>query len=142
MEKRYFLLFISLTSFISGLAQYGYKCGNNFIDLYPENTSVRIVTLKDDSDLIRVTGQEGKEGKVVRVTDKYFLIDTMLIREVRPTYESIIYRSKHGYITVVLPEIIVSVEKTEDLVQLLERYAGILTLSKEKKDRYVLKCNH
>ena len=141
MEKRYFLLFISLTSFISGLAQYGYKCGNNFIDLYPENTSVRIVTLKDDSDLIRVTGQEGKEGKVVRVTDKYFLIDTMLIREVRPTYESIIYRSKHGYITVVLPEIIVSVEKTEDLVQLLERYAGILTLSKEKKDRYVLKCN-
>ena len=57
-----------------------------------------------------------------------------------PIYESKIYNSKHGFSTIILPEIIVSVEKESDLGEILKLFDGILYLTKEKKNRYVLGC--
>lgn len=139
--KKWFLLFTLLAIVKNTFAQFGYKCGSEFISLNPIDSPIRLVKIEDYSTLNKILEQQERYINKTKIENRYCLIDTTLTKGVEPIYESTIYSSKHGYTTLILPEIVISVVNANDLDKLLKQYAGILSLSKEKKDRYVLDCS-
>lgn len=131
--KKWFLLFTLLAIVKNTFAQFGYKCGSEFISLNPIDSPIRLVKIEDYSTLNKILEQQERYINKTKIENRYCLIDTTLTKGVEPIYESTIYSSKHGYTTLILPEIVISVVNANDLDKLLKQYAGILSLSKEKK---------
>lgn len=136
MKKTLIVLFLSTIAAVC-YAQYGFRCGEHFISLSRTKSPV-FFTIMSNQEKDFLVARKGTNFS--QLSANYYIVDTLFRKNIEADYMSDFYISLHGYLTIILPQIVVSVESEKDLQALLNLYKDVISLSHKINNSIVLNC--
>lgn len=142
--KKVLLLLAFISIPLVGFCQLGYRYHSTFIGLEADTSAPQYVKAGDENklqeELLNNSGHSAQ--KVVHmISDGHFLISPSAALSKKLNYVSFNYKSTDGHRCYVLPRIILSLKQGTSIVNMIDKFRGLLSEKSSFGSIYTLECS-